>query len=305
MADQDQGPDGVKTDSPRNAPETSPSSHSSPAAPKKPGKKTTTKKASTKTTKKSTTKKKASKKTTKKSTSKKPAVKKAGSRKKASTKKQAVAQTAADQRSAIPAEQPPAPADQTASSVGEVGNRTGPGARQATGKPAREDVSSTVATAESPSKDVTTDNKPEAPESGQTPVTGLETSQLETQPGPPMAPNRPANGKQPGSSASVELRIEAEKPAQPRASRKSSDQGILMRILLIALSLAAVALYIKILLPPDFDYASLMVFDSEAPSAQHTPAASQTAVSPGILREVPESQMHLIKEAFAPELIEQ
>lgn len=75
-----------------------------------------------------------------------------------------------------------------------------------------------------------------------------------------------------------------------------------MRILLFALVLAAAALYIKIILPPDFDYAGLLAFDTEAPVAQQQPATAQPTTNSNNLRDMPQSQMQIIKDVFAPEL---
>ena len=66
-----------------------------------------------------------------------------------------------------------------------------------------------------------------------------------------------------------------------------------MRIVLIALCLAAAVLYAKILVP-DFDFAGLMPeFTEQSPIAGKEPTG---------LRELPESQMQIIREVFAPEL---
>jgi len=66
-----------------------------------------------------------------------------------------------------------------------------------------------------------------------------------------------------------------------------------MRILLIALSLAAAALYAKIL-APDFDFGGLMPrFAEETETVNQEPAG---------LRALPESQMQIIRDVFAPEL---
>ena len=69
-----------------------------------------------------------------------------------------------------------------------------------------------------------------------------------------------------------------------------------MRILLLALSLVAAGLYVKILLPPDYALPGL------AEVEQTLLGEGGEAPAEGNLREVPESQMQVIREVFAPEL---
>jgi len=70
-----------------------------------------------------------------------------------------------------------------------------------------------------------------------------------------------------------------------------------MRILLLALSLLAAGLYVKILLPPDYALPGLAEVEQTLLGD-----ISLLPSSGGNLREVPESQMQVIREVFAPEL---
>lgn len=70
-----------------------------------------------------------------------------------------------------------------------------------------------------------------------------------------------------------------------------------MRILLVLLCLVAAALYAKILVP-ELDYADLMPVTTESQPANNT----QTAQAKTELQAVPQSQIAVIREVFAPEL---
>jgi len=70
-----------------------------------------------------------------------------------------------------------------------------------------------------------------------------------------------------------------------------------MRILLIALCLVAAALYVKILLPPDYALPGLAEVEQTLLGE-----SAQVAPDEGNLKEVPASQMQVIRDVFAPEL---
>ena len=112
---------------------------------------------------------------------------------------------------------------------------------------------------------------------------------------PTPAPLRtPSQAAQP---AGVESRLGLEKP--PKLEAKPKHQGISMRILLIALCLAAAVLYAKIL-APDFNFGGLMPeFAEETETETETGTVHQ---EPAGLRALPESQMQIIRDVFAPEL---
>jgi len=96
---------------------------------------------------------------------------------------------------------------------------------------------------------------------------------------------------QAAEAADMGSRVALEKP-QPLET-KSKHQGFRMRLLLIVLCLAAAVLY-AILRGTDFDYAGLM-----PEFAEETRTANQ---EPAELRAIPESQMQIIRDVFAPEL---
>ena len=98
-----------------------------------------------------------------------------------------------------------------------------------------------------------------------------------------------------------------------------------MRIVLIILCLASAALYVKILLPPDFDYEGTIGFNPDTWRADQDwlpklslpmRSATETKPTPTIesqvkneaarseqnLRPLPEDQWQLIQDVFAPEL---
>lgn len=111
---------------------------------------------------------------------------------------------------------------------------------------------------------------------------------VRTEPGP-AAITTPARAA--AAPAGAGSRIEKQQP--PTSSAKARRPGIALRLLLIALCLAAALLYAKIL-APGFDFAGLVPgFGEETPTAAQAPAG---------LRELPASQMQIIRDVFAPEL---
>jgi hypothetical protein len=157
-------------------------------------------------------------------------------------------------------------------------------------------------------------DQPQAAASG--PTTGLEATRESTTPAEAPAQELPAaqstvTSTRPAEQAESPARLEpapgatparAAAPAgagsrteqQPPAHQgKPRKPGLFLRSLLIALYLAAAVLYAKIL-APDFDFAGLVPeFTEEAPTAAQAPAG---------LRELPEAQMQVIRDVFAPEL---
>jgi len=121
-------------------------------------------------------------------------------------------------------------------------------------------------------------------------------------PTPSQEPPQPPAQPEPGPVAAA-TPLQAAAPARraghvdtgipPTPQGRTKGPGIAMRILLVALGLAAAGLYAKILMP-DFHVAGLMPeFTEETTTAGQGPAG---------LRELPESQMQIIREVFAPEL---
>jgi len=74
-----------------------------------------------------------------------------------------------------------------------------------------------------------------------------------------------------------------------------------MRILLIALCLAAAVLYAKIL-APDFNFGGLMPEFAEEKETETETETGTVHQEPAGLRALPESQMQIIRDVFAPEL---
>jgi len=70
-----------------------------------------------------------------------------------------------------------------------------------------------------------------------------------------------------------------------------------MRILLVVLCLVAAGLYVKILLPSDYEVPGLAAVENMLLDKD-----TSGATADGQLREVPASQMQVIRDVFAPEL---
>lgn len=137
---------------------------------------------------------------------------------------------------------------------------------------------------------VRTPTPPEAPTEETTPLLEPVQPSVEQQPRP--APLTATN--QVDEPAGAELRTGPKKPQTPET--KPGRHGLFRRILLIALSIVA-ALFLARILLSEFDYASLVPgFMQEKPTDQQRPAA---------MRPIPESQMQIIREVFAPELRQQ
>ena len=127
----------------------------------------------------------------------------------------------------------------------------------------------------------TTESAPSSPAASAPPMNEKPASL--SQPAPPST--------QPQSTPPVKAAVEPEKPQRPQ--HVPWHQGTLVRVLLIAACIAAVLLYAKLMVP-----------DPQQAPRLVEPTRS-TADNPVGLRPVPDAQMQLIRDVFAPELSEQ
>lgn len=131
----------------------------------------------------------------------------------------------------------------------------------------------------------TTESAPSSPAASATPIAepAYEKPVSRPQTAPPSTQHQ--------TPPPVKGAVEPEKPQRPQ--HVPWHQGTLVRVLLIAACIAAVLLYAKLMVP-----------DPQQAPRLAEPTRS-TADNPVGLRPVPDAQMQLIREVFAPELSEQ
>lgn len=301
MAEQDETTGTQTTNTPSTEPQDGATTNppTKAATKKKVAKKTAAKKT---TTRKKTTKKKvAKKKTAKKAATKKTAKKKATPRKKVAKKTVATAarseKAGENEEPTVNTRQIEALAARAASQLDSPPQRAEPIPEE----PAQQEVVSEAIEEATARKEASPAAEAEPPRSVSEPqpaatdkVAEAPVSKGTSAPAGPRAKMADAASAQPSG---VELRIELEK--SKKAPAKSTDQGIPMRILLIVLCLVAAALYVQILVP-EFNVVELVpaAMDSLSGDTQNTIEAAGNSN----LRDVPESQMSIIREVFAPEL---